>query len=74
MADLTIHPPLQGLRGLKKLSKLRNFHYTKKLNKTPLFRHGHTLTTAGPFCPPATHKVSPFQNIPLFLFIFSAVP
>ena len=30
----TIHPSSQDLRGLK-LSMLRNFHYLKKLNKTP---------------------------------------
>ena len=36
------------------------------MNKTHLFWHWRTVTTARPFWPPATEKVSPFQNIPLF--------
>jgi len=38
------------------------------MNKTPLFRRGCTVTTAIPFRPPATHRISPFQNIPLFFY------
>ena len=33
------------------------------------------MTTAGPFWPPATRKVSPFQNnIPLFFYLYFALP
>jgi len=44
------------------------------LDKPPLFRRGHTATAARPFWPPATRRVSPFQNIPLFLYPYYASP
>ena len=53
--------------GLK-MSKFSNFH------KTLLFRRGHTSTTARPFWPPATRRVSPFQNIPLCFYLYHALP
>ena len=43
------------------------------MNQTHLFWHWHTATTARPFWPPATRKVSPFQNIPRF-FSISTMP
>ena len=57
-----------------KTVKVKKFPLFKKLNKTPLFWRGHTVTTATPFWPPATHRVSPFQNIPLFFYLCYALP
>jgi len=41
----------------------------------PFIWHWHTVTTAGPFWPPATRKVSPFQkDIPLLSYPYYALP
>ena len=80
---ITIHPPPQYLRGIK-LSQLRNSHNVTNLNKTPLYRHWLSVTTAGPLWPPAAAASGPFWstaaaaslpfNSPFLLLPYYALP
>ena len=67
----TIHPPPQDLRGLK-LSKLRNFHCLKNWINPLYFAVDILRQLLDPSDPP--RRVSPFQNIPLFLYPHYALP
>jgi hypothetical protein len=59
-----------------KTVKLWKSPLLQKIKQTHLFWRWHTVTTAGPFWPPATLKASPFQNdIPLsFSYPYYALP
>jgi len=62
------HPDYPARFKRSKTVKVKKYTLFKNLNRTPLFRRGHTTTTARPFWPPATHRVAPFQNIHLFFY------
>ena len=63
------HPSSPARFKRSKTVKVRKFPLFKNLNKTPLFRRGYTATTARAFWHPGPRRVSPFQNIPSFIFI-----
>jgi len=60
------HPSSPARFKSSKTVKVKKFPLLKDVNKPPLFRRGHSATTARVFWPPATRRTSPFQNIPLF--------
>ena len=51
-----------------KTVKVKTFPLFKNLNKTPLFRRGHTATTARPFLTPQHAESHPFKT-PLHFFV-----
>ena len=60
------HPSSPARFKSSKTVKVKKFPLLKDVNKPPLFRRGHSATTARVFWPPATRRTSPFRNIPLF--------
>jgi len=66
------HPSSPARFKRSKTVKVKKFPLIKNLNKTPLFRRGHTVTTARPFWPPATRSLTLSKHP--FIFCIPTVP
>ena len=53
--------------------KVKKFPLFKNFNKTPLIRHGHTVTIARPFLPPATRSFT-LSKHPFIFCLYYALP
>jgi len=63
------HPSSTARFKRSKTVKVKKFPLFKNLNKTPLFRRGHTVTTARPFRSPRNAQRLTLSKHP-FIFLF----